>query len=163
MLTAFKVSSLANKCVFYRPKHSANGGHLKLNFEGLLECKDKINQGTSAQRVDDKMGPFVELSCLFPEFWLLKCQKWRFFIFPADDSKKIVKLWAQHVSVTKWSSPVNMITRWMTTFFNLLSELYLLLHFILAFQDLLNSYLWGPPLHYIPVCKLQFFTCQSWR
>ena len=42
------MSSLANKCVFYRPEHSANGGHLKLNFEGLLECKDQINQRASA-------------------------------------------------------------------------------------------------------------------
>ena len=32
MLTDFKVSSLANKCVFYRSEHSANGGPLKLNF-----------------------------------------------------------------------------------------------------------------------------------
>ena len=48
MLTGFKVSSLANKCVFYRPEHSANGGHLKLNFEGLLEYKDQINQRASA-------------------------------------------------------------------------------------------------------------------
>ena len=29
MLTGFKVSSLAGKRGFYRPEHSANGGHLK--------------------------------------------------------------------------------------------------------------------------------------
>ena len=32
MLTGFKVSSLAIKCVFYRTKQNVNGG---LNFEGL--------------------------------------------------------------------------------------------------------------------------------
>ena len=73
MLTGFKASSLASKCVFYRPEHNANGGHLKLNFEGILECKDEINQRTRTQRVDEKMIPFVELSCLLPELWLLKC------------------------------------------------------------------------------------------
>ena len=73
MLTGFKASSLASKCVFYRPEHNANGGHLKLNFEGILECKDEINQRTIAQRVDEKMIPIVELSCLLPELWLLKC------------------------------------------------------------------------------------------
>ena len=73
MLTGFKASSLASKCVFYRPEHNANGGHLKLNFEGILECKDEINQRTRAQRVDEKMIPIVELSCLLPELWLLKC------------------------------------------------------------------------------------------
>ena len=33
MLTGFKVSSLASRCVFYRPEHKANGRPLKLNFE----------------------------------------------------------------------------------------------------------------------------------
>ena len=64
---------MTSKCVFYRPKHSASGGHLKLNFEVLLEWWDEINQRTRAQRVDGKMGPSVKLSCLIPELWLLKC------------------------------------------------------------------------------------------
>ena len=38
MLTEFEVSSLASKCVFYRPEHKRNG---ILKF---LECKDEINQ-----------------------------------------------------------------------------------------------------------------------
>ena len=37
-----------------------------MDFEGLLEYKDEIKQRTRAQRVDEKMGPFVEFSCLFP-------------------------------------------------------------------------------------------------
>ena len=35
VLTGFKVSSLASKCVFYRPEHKANGGPLKWNFQVL--------------------------------------------------------------------------------------------------------------------------------
>ena len=35
MLTALKMPSLACKCVFYRPEHSANGPPMELNFEGL--------------------------------------------------------------------------------------------------------------------------------
>ena len=34
-LTGFKVSSLASKCVFYRPEHSAKRRPLKWNYEGL--------------------------------------------------------------------------------------------------------------------------------
>ena len=89
------------KCVFYRPEHSENGGLLKLYFEGLLECKDEINQWTRAQRVDEEMGPFVEVSSLLPELGLLKCQKWCLYVFSADNSKKLVKLWAEHVSATE--------------------------------------------------------------
>ena len=35
MLIGFKVSSLANKYVFYRPEHMANGRPLKWNFKVL--------------------------------------------------------------------------------------------------------------------------------
>ena len=35
MLTGLKASSLACKCLFYRPEHNAKGGHMELNFEGL--------------------------------------------------------------------------------------------------------------------------------
>ena len=35
MLIDLKVSSLASKCVFYRPEHNAEGGPVELNFEGL--------------------------------------------------------------------------------------------------------------------------------
>ena len=101
MLTGLKVSLLLVKCAFYRPEHSTNEEHLKLNFEGLLLCKVEINQQTRAQSVDEKVGPFVELPCLLPELLLIKCQKWLFYLFSDDDSKKLVKLWAQHVSATE--------------------------------------------------------------
>ena len=35
MLTDLKVSSLACKCVFYRPEHDAKADPMELNFEGL--------------------------------------------------------------------------------------------------------------------------------
>ena len=68
MLTGFKVSSLTSKCGFYRPEHSANGGHLKQNFEGLLECKDEINQRPRAQRVDGKMGFLLSYHVYFQRY-----------------------------------------------------------------------------------------------
>ena len=59
------------------------------------------------------------LPCLLPELWLLKCEAWLFFVFSADDSKKLVRTWAKHLSTTERSSSVNMITRQMTPFFHL--------------------------------------------
>ena len=35
MLIDLKVSSLASKCVFYRPEHNVKGEPVELNFEGL--------------------------------------------------------------------------------------------------------------------------------
>ena len=35
MLTGFKVSSFACKCVFDRPEHDAKRDHMEPNFEGL--------------------------------------------------------------------------------------------------------------------------------
>ena len=86
MLTDFKVSSLASKCVYYRPEHTANRRYLKLNFEGLVECKDEINQWKKAQRLDKKQVHMPGYHVL--ELSLLKRQKWRFHIFSADDSKE---------------------------------------------------------------------------
>ena len=111
---------MASKCVFFRPEHNV---HLQFNFEGFLDCKYEINQRTRSQWVEEKMGLFVELLCLLPKLWLLKCQKCHFYVFSADESKKIVKFWAQHVRTTEWSSWVNIITRQMTPFFHLLFEL----------------------------------------
>ena len=54
MLTGFKVSSLASKCVFYRLEHKSNGVSLKLNFEGL--GMQRWDKPTEAQRVDKKNG-----------------------------------------------------------------------------------------------------------
>ena len=59
MLTDFKVSSLASKCVFYRPEQKTTGGPLKWNFEVHgIQRWDKSTDST--QIVDKKMG----LKCL---------------------------------------------------------------------------------------------------
>ena len=55
MLTGFKVSSLASKCVFYRPKHKANGGLVKWRYEVLgMQRWDKPTD--RAQGVDERNG-----------------------------------------------------------------------------------------------------------
>ena len=66
MLTTLKVSSLGYKCVFYRPQSNTKAPPKELNFEGLEMQKWNIPTDR-IQRVDKKMGPFVQLSCLFPE------------------------------------------------------------------------------------------------
>ena len=51
MLTGLKVSSLARRCVFYRPEQNAKGGPHGLFFEGL--AMQKWNKPMDrAQRVD---------------------------------------------------------------------------------------------------------------
>ena len=55
MLTGFKMSSVASKCVFYRPEHKANWGPLKWNFEVLgMQRWDKPTY--RAQRLNEKNG-----------------------------------------------------------------------------------------------------------
>ena len=54
-MLGFKVSSLASKCVFYRPEHKAKGEPLKWNFEVLgMQRWDKPTD--RAQRIDGKNG-----------------------------------------------------------------------------------------------------------
>ena len=45
MLTGLKMSSLACRCVFYRPEHNAKGEPMELNFEGLEMQKKKYTNG----------------------------------------------------------------------------------------------------------------------
>ena len=58
MLIDLKVSSLASKCVFYRPEHNAKGEPVELNFEGL-EMQKWNTSADRARSVDLKMGSFV--------------------------------------------------------------------------------------------------------
>ena len=82
MLTGLKVSSLACKCVFYRPEHNAKGVPMEMNFEDLE--MQKLKKPTDiTQRVNEKMGSFVQ------KLWSLKCQKLLIFCFSGGDSKKI--------------------------------------------------------------------------
>ena len=86
--------------MYNRPEHNAKGDPKELNFEGLEIC---ISTNT-AQRVDEKMGLFLQLSCLFPELWTLKYQKWLIFCIACTDaSKKLVTVWAKHLSAPERS------------------------------------------------------------
>ena len=40
-------------------------------------------------------------SCLLPKLWLLKCKTWLFFVFSADDSKKLVTAGVKHLTATE--------------------------------------------------------------
>ena len=76
MLTGFKVSPLARKCLSYRPELI----RVELNFERLAIQKWNILTDRN-QRAMTKMGSFASLSCLFSELWSLKCQKWLNFLY----------------------------------------------------------------------------------
>ena len=64
---------MLSKCVFCRPEHTANGGPLKLNFEGL--GIERWNIPTDrAQRVGEKYM-FICLVIMFtPRVIFIKCQ-----------------------------------------------------------------------------------------
>ena len=85
MLKGLKVSSLASKCVFYRPEQN----NAKVDFEALEMQKRSIPMGRT-QRVDEKNG----LSCLVHFLWF----NGLFFVFSADDSKKPVTDWAKYLN-----------------------------------------------------------------
>ena len=90
MLTSLKVSYLACKRVFYRPKYEVKGGRdlMKLDFEGLK--MQKLNIPTArAQRVDEE-NRYICLFLMFtPGFMVIKMSKMaHFFAFSADYSKK---------------------------------------------------------------------------
>ena len=80
MSTDFKVSSLASKCLFYRPEHSANEGPLKLNFEGL--GMERLNKPMgSTQRVDGKNW-FICLVIMFTSrAMVIKMSKMSLFLY----------------------------------------------------------------------------------
>ena len=44
MLTTLKVSSLACKCIFYRPEQNAKEGPHGTEFFKVLKCKNEIYQ-----------------------------------------------------------------------------------------------------------------------
>ena len=82
-ITGLKLSSLACKTGFYKPKHKRKGDFMELNFEGLeLQKRNVVTE--IIQIVDEKMGSFVWLPCLLkkisqlhlnvlPKLWLIVC------------------------------------------------------------------------------------------
>ena len=61
-----------------------------MNFEGL---EMKYISTDRAEKADAKMGSFIQLECLLPEYGHFKDSKNdSFFALPADDNKKLVSL-----------------------------------------------------------------------
>ena len=84
------MSSVACKCVFYRPEHSVNGGLHGIEFWRPWNPKWNIPR-TTAQRVDEKNG-VICLAIMFTlgDLWSLKCQNWyTFCIFYAWQQKTV--------------------------------------------------------------------------
>ena len=85
MLTVLQVSSLACKCVFYRPEHNAK----ELNFEDLEMQKwhEPINR---ALRVGEKNGVIYLFIMFTPRIMVIKMSK-------------MVTVWAKYLSASKIS------------------------------------------------------------
>ena len=66
ILTGLKVSSLACKCVFYRPEHNAKE-------------EMKYTKGQNSKEKMRKMGSFVKLSCFNPRVMVIKMSKMAYF------------------------------------------------------------------------------------
>ena len=100
MITGLKVLSSACNCVFYRPRHTAWRDPKELNFEGLDIQKRNIPTD-SAQRVDEKNGVICLVVMFASRVMAIKMSKMAHLLFSADDSKKLVTVWARYLSVTK--------------------------------------------------------------
>ena len=71
-----------------------SGSSMELKFEGLEMQKWNIPT-IRAQGADEKNDVIYLLIMFTPRLWSWKCQKWLFFVFSADDSKKYVKVSAK--------------------------------------------------------------------
>ena len=74
MFTGFKVSTVACKCVFYRPEHNAKGYLMGLNFEVLQIQKWNIPTDR-AEIVDEKNGVIYLFIMLSHKFMVIKISK----------------------------------------------------------------------------------------
>ena len=85
MLTGLQVSSVACKCVFYRPEHNAK----ELNFEDLE--MQKWNEPTNrALRVGEKNGVIYLFIMFTPRIMVIKMSK-------------MVTVWAKYLSASEIS------------------------------------------------------------
>ena len=57
---------------------------MKLSFESVEMQKQNIPTD-KPQREDEKTESSFQLSLLLPGLWSLKCQKWLYFVFSADE------------------------------------------------------------------------------
>ena len=103
ILAGLTLSSLACKCVFYRPKHNAREDSMQLNFEGLQMQKWNIPTDR-AQRAYEKNGIICLVMVFTSRLMVIKMIKnSSFSLFYADGSKKSVKVWTKYLSVSKRS------------------------------------------------------------
>ena len=90
MLIGFKVSSLANKYVFYRPEHMVNGPPLKWNFK-VLGMQRWHKPTERVQRVGEKNGLNYlkndKNQVYFQSYGYTKCKTWLFFFFLLTTAK----------------------------------------------------------------------------
>ena len=79
MSTGLKVSSLACKCVFYRPEHNAKGEYpMELNFESLEMQKLNISIDI-VQRVNGKNGVICLVIMFDPSVTIIKMSQMAHF------------------------------------------------------------------------------------
>ena len=97
------MSSLACKCVFYGPEHNAESDRMKLNFEVVKKQKRNIPTDR-AQRADEKnkvICPFIVFTSRVIVIRMSKnCS---FYVFSADDSKKLITAWERYLIAPKRS------------------------------------------------------------
>ena len=90
MLTVLKVSSLASKCVCYRPENKQRGIPTQLNFEGP-EIQNGNMPADSIQIVDEK-NRVICLVIISPRVMIIKMS-----IFSAGNGNKSVTVWAKYL------------------------------------------------------------------
>ena len=79
------------------------GDPMELNFEGLEMQKSNIRTDR-AQRVDEKNGVIFLVITFAPRVMGIKMSRMAHFLcFSADDSKKLVTVWAEYFSAPERS------------------------------------------------------------
>ena len=73
MLTELEVSSLACKCVFYRPEHNAKGRNTEMQKWNIPADR--------AQSVDEKNGDICLFIMFVPRFTVIKMLKMAHFLY----------------------------------------------------------------------------------
>ena len=91
MLTVLKVSSLASKCVCYRPENKQRGTPTQLNFKGL-GIQNRNMPAESIQIVDEKNRVICVVIILSPRVLIIKMS-----IFSAGNGNKSVTVWAKYL------------------------------------------------------------------
>ena len=68
--------------------------HMKINFH-YFQIQKSMFQTVTAEKVDEKMGLFVQLPCFLPELWSLNCPKKCIFCNFVVTSGRNLSLWKQ--------------------------------------------------------------------